>query len=303
MDNQNNNKNPKNNRQGWGVILVTTLLVTFIVLGLYSLMQDNNPEEISYDKFLELVDDKKVEEVTIDTSRIYITLKDDTQKEGEKESSGGSTSQESDSGRRERQKDPDYYTGVVNDEGLTERLEEAGVTFSAKIPDTLSSMLFELFITLVLPILMLVVLFNFLMRRVSKGGGMMGIGKSNAKVYVEKETGVTFQDVAGQDEAKESLQEVVDFLHNPGKYTGIGAKLPKGALLVGPPGTGKTLLAKAVAGEAKVPFFSLSGSAFVEMYVGVGASESVTCSSRRSRWRPVLFSSMRLMPSERPVIP
>lgn len=272
MDNQNNNKNPKNNRQGWGVILVTTLLVTFIVLGLYSLMQDNNPEEISYDKFLELVDDKKVEEVTIDTSRIYITLKDDTQKEGEKESSGGSTSQESDSGRRERQKDPDYYTGVVNDEGLTERLEEAGVTFSAKIPDTLSSMLFELFITLVLPILMLVVLFNFLMRRVSKGGGMMGIGKSNAKVYVEKETGVTFQDVAGQDEAKESLQEVVDFLHNPGKYTGIGAKLPKGALLVGPPGTGKTLLAKAVAGEAKVPFFSLSGSAFVEMYVGVGAS-------------------------------
>ena len=272
MDNQNNNKNPKNNRQGWGVILVTTLLVTFIVLGLYSLMQDNNPEEISYDKFLELVDDKKVEEVTIDTSRIYITLKDETQKEGEKESSGGSTSQESDSGRRERQKDPDYYTGVVNDEGLTERLEEAGVTFSAKIPDTLSSMLFELFITLVLPILMLVVLFNFLMRRVSKGGGMMGIGKSNAKVYVEKETGVTFQDVAGQDEAKESLQEVVDFLHNPGKYTGIGAKLPKGALLVGPPGTGKTLLAKAVAGEAKVPFFSLSGSAFVEMYVGVGAS-------------------------------
>ena len=160
----------------------------------------------------------------------------------------------------------------MNDEGLTERLEEAGVTFSAKIPDTLSSMLFELFITLVLPILMLVVLFNFLMRRVSKGGGMMGIGKSNAKVYVEKETGVTFQDVAGQDEAKESLQEVVDFLHNPGKYTGIGAKLPKGALLVGPPGTGKTLLAKAVAGEAKVPFFSLSGSAFVEMYVGVGAS-------------------------------
>ena len=272
MDNQNNNKNPKNNRQGWGVILVTTLLVTFIVLGLYSLMQDNNPEEISYDKFLELVDDKKVEEVTIDTSRIYITLKDETQKEGEKENSGGSTSQESDSGRRERQKDPDYYTGVVNDEGLTERLEEAGVTFSAKIPDTLSSMLFELFITLVLPILMLVVLFNFLMRRVSKGGGMMGIGKSNAKVYVEKETGVTFQDVAGQDEAKESLQEVVDFLHNPGKYTGIGAKLPKGALLVGPPGTGKTLLAKAVAGEAKVPFFSLSGSAFVEMYVGVGAS-------------------------------
>ena len=276
MDNQNNNKNPKNNRQGWGVILVTTLLVTFIVLGLYSLMQDNNPEEISYDKFLELVDDKKVEEVTIDTSRIYITLKEETKKEEAQKDSGTGNLvnqlEESVKGNGNRQKDPDYYTGVVNDEGLTERLEKAGVKFSAKIPDTLSSMLFELFITLVIPILMLVVLFNFLMRRVSKGGGMMGIGKSNAKVYVEKETGVTFQDVAGQDEAKESLQEVVDFLHNPGKYTGIGAKLPKGALLVGPPGTGKTLLAKAVAGEAKVPFFSLSGSAFVEMYVGVGAS-------------------------------
>ena len=189
MDNQNNNKNPKNNRQGWGVILVTTLLVTFIVLGLYSLMQDNNPEEISYDKFLELVDDKKVEEVTIDTSRIYITLKEETKKEeAQKDSETGNLVnqlEESVKGKGNRQKDPDYYTGVVNDEGLTERLEKAGVKFSAKIPDTLSSMLFELFITLVIPILMLVVLFNFLMRRVSKGGGMMGIGKSNAKVYVE----------------------------------------------------------------------------------------------------------------------
>ncbi|MCU6748689.1 MULTISPECIES: ATP-dependent zinc metalloprotease FtsH [Lachnospiraceae] len=276
MDNQNNHKDPKNNRQGWGVILVTTLLVTFIVMGLYSLMKDNNPEEISYDKFLELVDDKKVEEVMIDTSKIYITLKEDAKTESRQ---SGNTAEdlvgqleESVKGNGTKQKEPDYYTGTVNDESLTERLEKAGVKFSAKIPDTLSSMLFELFITLVLPILMVVVLFNFVMRRVSKGGGMMGIGKSNAKVYVEKETGVTFQDVAGQDEAKESLQEVVDFLHNPGKYTGIGAKLPKGALLVGPPGTGKTLLAKAVAGEAKVPFFSLSGSAFVEMYVGVGAS-------------------------------
>lgn len=276
MDNQNNHKDPKNNRQGWGVILVTTLLVTFIVMGLYSLMKDNNPEEISYDKFLELVDDKKVEEVMIDTSKIYITLKEDAKTESRQ---SGNTAEdlvgqleESVKGNGTKQKEPDYYTGTVNDESLTERLEKAGVKFSAKIPDTISSMLFELFITLVLPILMVVVLFNFVMRRVSKGGGMMGIGKSNAKVYVEKETGVTFQDVAGQDEAKESLQEVVDFLHNPGKYTGIGAKLPKGALLVGPPGTGKTLLAKAVAGEAKVPFFSLSGSAFVEMYVGVGAS-------------------------------
>ena len=124
----------------------------------------------------------------------------------------------------------------------------------------------------IVPLVIMIGLGVMLMRRMTKGGGMMGGGKSNAKMYVEKSTGVTFKDVAGQDEAKESLQEVVDFLHNPGKYTGIGAKLPKGALLVGPPGTGKTLLAKAVAGEAKVPFFSLSGSAFVEMYVGVGAS-------------------------------
>ena len=137
---------------------------------------------------------------------------------------------------------------------------------------SLGQMLLELFLTLILPIGLMAAMLVYLMRRMSKGGGMMGIGKSNAKMYMEKEKGVTFQDVAGEDEAKESLQEVVDFLHNPGKYSGIGAKLPKGALLVGPPGTGKTLLAKAVAGEAKVPFFSLSGSAFVEMYVGVGAS-------------------------------
>ncbi len=176
------------------------------------------------------------------------------------------------SGEDEKEKAPDYYTGAVRDEKLVERLDAAGVKFEQEPPDTMSAMIFEIFITMVLPIILLFVLFNFFMKRMSKGGGMMGIGKSNAKVYVEKETGVTFQDVAGQDEAKESLQEVVDFLHNPGKYTGIGAKLPKGALLVGPPGTGKTLLAKAVAGEAKVPFFSLSGSAFVEMYVGVGAS-------------------------------
>ena len=270
MDNQNNknNKDPKNNWQGWGIILVTTLLTVFIVMGLYSMMQDKNPEEISYDKFLTMVDDGKVEKVTIESTKIYITLKDDAK--DKKGTSSDIVSQlEEKSGE---EKAPDYYTGVVRDENLSDRLYKAGVEYEQRIPDTASSMIFEIFITVILPILLLLILFNFLMKRMSKGGGMMGIGKSNAKVYVEKETGVTFQDVAGQDEAKESLQEVVDFLHNPGKYTGIGAKLPKGALLVGPPGTGKTLLAKAVAGEAKVPFFSLSGSAFVEMYVGVGAS-------------------------------
>ena len=160
----------------------------------------------------------------------------------------------------------------MEDSKLVDRLEKADVRFGEKIPDSTSAILLNIFVTLILPFALIFVVLNYLMKKMAKGGGMMGVGKSNAKMYVEKQTGVTFKDVAGQDEAKESLQEVVDFLHNPGKYTGIGAKLPKGALLVGPPGTGKTLLAKAVAGEAKVPFFSLSGSAFVEMYVGVGAS-------------------------------
>ena len=283
MDNQNNNKNPKNNRQGWGVILATTLLAIFVVMGLSSLMKGQGPEEISYDKFLSLVEDKKVEKVTLESSKIYITLTDKAREE-ELKKAGKEDQIEANELINQLQMDkvlgqgeesehaPDYFTGVMVDYKLTDRLHKAGVEFGETIPDTASAMIFEVFITVILPIILMVILFNFLMRKMSKGGGMMGIGKSNAKVYVEKETGVTFQDVAGQDEAKESLQEVVDFLHNPGKYTGIGAKLPKGALLVGPPGTGKTLLAKAVAGEAKVPFFSLSGSAFVEMYVGVGAS-------------------------------
>lgn len=285
MDNKNNKNNPRNNRQGWGVILFTTLLTLFVVMGLYSLMQDKEPEEVSYDKFLKMVDEHKVEKVTIESSRIYITLKEGVLKEGELDSADsmenglqdmrdqlleqmeGTTGENGDEERA-----PDYFTGLVEDDTLSERLYKAGVEYSQAIPDTASVMMMEIFITVILPLVLLGVVFSLVMRNMTKGGGMMGIGKSNAKVYVEKETGVTFQDVAGQDEAKESLQEVVDFLHNPGKYTGIGAKLPKGALLVGPPGTGKTLLAKAVAGEAKVPFFSLSGSAFVEMYVGVGAS-------------------------------
>ena len=279
------------------MIIITTLLAIFVVMGLYSLMQDKNPQEISYYKFLKMVDDGKVDKVKISSSRIYITLKDGvsvkeelddddtTQSSTDSATNENSTLQEAQDladdlakqlgvseSDMENTKEPDYYTGIVNDDSLPERLYNAGVDYEQEIPDTMSSIIFEMFVTVILPIVLLMILFNFLMKRMTKGGGMMGIGKSNAKVYVEKETGVTFQDVAGEDEAKESLQEVVDFLHNPGKYTGIGAKLPKGALLVGPPGTGKTLLAKAVAGEAKVPFFSLSGSAFVEMYVGVGAS-------------------------------
>ena len=283
MDNQ-NKKDSNNNRQGWGIVLIITLLVAFVVMGLYSMMQGAGPREISYDKFLGLVEEKKVEKVELASNRIYITLTDkareekEEEEEKENENDGGIGSITSIFGQFQFQtggdgeKDPDYYTGYVSDDRLAQILDEANIEFSGEVPDTAGSLIFEIFVTVLLPIILLVVLFSFLMRRMTKGGGMMGIGKSNAKMYMEKETGVTFQDVAGQDEAKESLQEVVDFLHNPGKYTGIGAKLPKGALLVGPPGTGKTLLAKAVAGEAKVPFFSLSGSAFVEMYVGVGAS-------------------------------
>ena len=220
------------------------------MLGLYQFMEESTSKEIAYSEFLKMVDEGKVEEVRIGANELIITPKE-----------------EKVPGLKVK-----YFTGKVEDENLSQRLYEAGVKYGAEIPDSTSAMLFNILISIVLPFAFIWIGLSFLMRRMSKSGGMMGIGKSNAKMYVEKETGVTFRDVAGEDEAKESLQEVVDFLHNPGKYTGIGAKLPKGALLVGPPGTGKTLLAKAVAGEAKVPFFSLSGSAFVEMYVGVGAS-------------------------------
>lgn len=293
MDNQNNKNNPNNNRQGWGVILITTLLVTFMVLGFYTLMRGAGPEEISYDKFLDMVDDGKVEVVRLNSSRIYITLtekarQEEAEKRAEEQQQNGGLSSIMDQFQSQFQsqtqsqvqmseedpeeRDPDYYTGYVDDDALVERLDEADVTFKRDNTDTVGNMVLEVLVTVILPLGLTALLLFYIMKKMTKGSGMMGIGKSNAKMYMEKETGVTFQDVAGEDEAKESLQEVVDFLHNPGKYSGIGAKLPKGALLVGPPGTGKTLLAKAVAGEAKVPFFSLSGSAFVEMYVGVGAS-------------------------------
>ncbi len=257
MDNQNNNQNNsnqnnrnpnnRNNKQGFSFIILVTFITSIMVLALFQGAGSDN--EISYDEFLEMVDDGKVDEVVVQSNRIVITEKKEKNQKIAKE----------------------YYTGVIRDDSLAERLEKADVKFSQQIPDTTSAIIAQTLFSLV-PVVILVGLFVWMTRKMTKGGGMMGIGKSNAKMYVEKQTGVTFKDVAGQDEAKESLQEVVDFLHNPGKYTSVGAKLPKGALLVGPPGTGKTLLAKAVAGEAKVPFFSLSGSAFVEMYVGVGAS-------------------------------
>lgn len=256
MDNQNNQNNQNNqkpnknrNQQGISFVILVTLITTIMVLALYQLRDATTSEEITYDAFLAMVDKGEVEKVEIQSDKIVITAKKTGKEKVGKE----------------------YYTGIVNDLNLSSRLFKAGVEYKHKIPDTTSMMVLNVLLTF-LPVALIVGMFVYMSRKMSKGGGMMGIGKSNAKMYVEKQTGVSFKDVAGQDEAKESLQEVVDFLHNPGKYTSVGAKLPKGALLVGPPGTGKTLLAKAVAGEANVPFFSLSGSAFVEMYVGVGAS-------------------------------
>ena len=251
MDNQNNNNqnNNKNPKQGISFILLVTVITSILVMALFQFQGNTTATEITYDEFLNMVDKGEVAEVELQDDKILITGKKGENGEPAKE----------------------YYTGVVRDDSLSDRLYEAKVKYKQAIPDTTSSIILEIIFTF-LPIAFLVGMIVWMTRKMSKGGGMMGIGKSNAKMYVEKQTGVTFKDVAGQDEAKESLQEVVDFLHNPGKYTSVGAKLPKGALLVGPPGTGKTLLAKAVAGEAKVPFFSLSGSAFVEMYVGVGAS-------------------------------
>ncbi len=251
MDNQNNNNqnNNKNPKQGISFILLVTVITSILVMALFQFQGNTTATEITYDEFLDMVDKGEVAEVELQNDKILITGKKGENGEPAKE----------------------YYTGVVRDDSLSDRLYEAKVKYKQAIPDTTSSIILEIIFTF-LPIACLVGMIVWMTRKMSKGGGMMGIGKSNAKMYVAKQTGVPFKDVAGQDEAKESLQEVVDFLHNPGKYTSVGAKLPKGALLVGPPGTGKTLLAKAVAGEAKVPFFSLSGSAFVEMYVGVGAS-------------------------------
>ena len=257
-NNQNHNKNKKNDKKGWLLVLITTLITGYLLFSLFSMAGKATTQEISYDEFLKMVDEGRVEEVIIGNDKLTIIPKANA------------------SGNEWQQLFPGvkitYYTGVVRDEALTQRLYEEDVKFGSDIPDTASALFWNIILTIVLPFVLIFAFMSFMMKKMSKGGGIMGIGKSNAKMYVEKETGVTFKDVAGQDEAKESLQEVVDFLHNPKKYTEVGAKLPKGALLVGPPGTGKTLLAKAVAGEAKVPFFSVSGSEFVEMYVGVGAS-------------------------------
>lgn len=253
-NNQNNNENHNNNkgsnRQTLFIILVVTLAMFLVITYMRSIFNNATNQKISYDEFIEKVDEGEIEKVLITQTEIKITPV----------------------GQEKAYVPISYYTVPVDDPGLTDRLLKAGVKFEQEENDS-SSIILSIFVSYILPLLLFWIVIGFIMRRVSKNGsGIMGVGKSNAKIYVQKETGVTFKDVAGQDEAKESLQEVVDFLHNPGKYSKIGAKLPKGALLVGPPGTGKTLLARAVAGEAHVPFFSLAGSDFVEMYVGVGAS-------------------------------
>ena len=249
-----NRKGPKNGQTI--IIFLIVTVITLIVMALFnSMMNGTTNQEITYNKFMEMLDNDEVESVVIESNQYVITPKQ--QPYGFSSLKGMKFT---------------YYTGVVNDPNLSEKLLKAGVDFKKEIPDMSSELLYSI-LSFVLPLILIWLIMGFAMRRMGGGGGgVMGIGKNKARVYAQKETGVTFKDVAGQDEAKESLQEVVDFLENPGKYSKIGAKLPKGALLVGPPGTGKTLLAKAVAGEAHAPFFSLSGSEFVEMFVGVGAS-------------------------------
>ena len=250
--NRNNpgNQGPNKNRQSILAFLIC-LLISLVCLSFVTDMMSDKSSEITYDKFIEMVEKDQVKEVTLQSGVLTVVPK--IQKSYYQKVS--------------------YKVNQMEDaDALTKRLEGTDIVFHYEQPDAMGEFVSTM-ISVLLPTVVLFFMLMFFMRRMNKGGnGIMGVGKSRAKAYVQKETGVTFKDVAGQEEAKESLQEVVDFLHNPGKYTAIGAKLPKGALLVGPPGTGKTLLAKAVAGEANVPFFSLSGSEFVEMFVGVGAS-------------------------------
>ncbi len=250
---------PQNGGQNETRTLIRFMIIALICTSLFNVFlssfANRSVEEIPYSQFKTMVAEGQVSEVVIEEDRLLISAKPE------------------DGTEVSFYKQPEvYYTGLVDDPELYAEMDEAGVVYYKPVDNT--SPLAELLTNWVLPVLLIYAVFTLFMRSMAKrmGGGPMGMGKSNAKVYMQKETGVTFEDVAGQEEAKESLMEIVDYLHNTSKYAKVGAKLPKGALLVGPPGTGKTLLAKAVAGEAKVPFYSLSGSDFVEMFVGVGAS-------------------------------
>ena len=241
-----NRNNKKRNYQLYIILAIVAAVTVALITGLDSLVKKSTTKKVTYDEFVEAVEEGKVESVKISSARVTFTLKDDLRMT--------------------------YYTPYLPDSNLLPMLNEAGVEYTGT-EDSSGSAMLEFILMYILPFALIWILMGFFMRRIGGGsGGMMGIGKANTATNMSRATGVTFADVAGEDEAKESLTEIVDFLHNPQKYVQIGAKLPKGALLVGPPGTGKTLLARAVAGEAKVPFFSLSGSDFVEMFVGVGAS-------------------------------
>lgn len=252
MNNTQNNdsRNKKSNNGQTFIILAIAAFITFALVSVMSSkIRELGSERLPYSEFMQMIEDKKIDSVIIRNNEISIKVKP---------------------GLKDYSVLKSYQTIMVDgDDSLIDRLYRAGVEINRERQD--STAVFGSIMSFIFPFAMIFFIINFMMKRMG-GGGIMGVGKSNAKVYVQKETGISFKDVAGEDEAKESLTEIVDFLHNPAKFTKIGAKLPKGALLVGPPGTGKTLLAKAVAGEAKVPFFSLSGSDFVEMFVGVGAS-------------------------------
>ncbi len=251
------------------MVLLAALSTVLLVFMLWNLLfgSSGSGQEVSYTKFLEYINEDKVDAVEVQsTGQVLFTLKADEEKE-DTNAPGAMT------GYPFYGNMPTTYSTIIMEDldTLTSRLEEHGIDGTRVLSDN-SGRIFDILLYVVLPVLLMWILLGVVFKKMGGAGGPMGVGKSNAKVYVQKETGVTFKDVAGEDEAKESLVEVVDFLHNPGKYSKIGARLPKGALLVGPPGTGKTLLAKAVAGEAHVPFFSLTGSDFIELYVGVGAS-------------------------------
>ena len=275
---KNNNKNSKRNMIGLVSIVLWALFFTILLRSCQSAYENADTVQVPYTTFVQWVEEDKVDKVNVESGQYTFTLKDGVTVElPEQESSQSQNWMNSIIPSTQKPEDVKYITvplANLDDQELMGLLKEHGVVAYTDPVDS-STYLLSLFLSYILPLVVMVGLMLFLFRGVGgKGGmgGLGGVGKSNAKVYVEKKTGVTFRDVAGQDEAKESLQEIIDILHNPQKYTEIGAKLPKGALLVGPPGTGKTLLAKAVAGEANVPFFSISGSDFVEMFVGVGAS-------------------------------
>ncbi len=282
-NNQNNNRNNRN-RNTFGVVsvIIWALVITVLMNMFLSSFDKPDAQEIPYSQFRQMVQDGEVYKVELASNKYLITTQAD-QDAAKKAAEKAAQDQEQNGFNPfmpiavPKEAGARYVTAPINDEGLVELMADKGVVFQTELKEE-ASLLMGILINYLLPMLLsiglLMLLFRFMTSKMGGGGmgGIGGVGKANAKVYVEKKTGVTFADVAGQDEAKESLEEIIDFLHNPGKYTEIGAKLPKGALLVGSPGTGKTLLAKAVAGEANVPFFSISGSDFVEMFVGVGAS-------------------------------